>query len=157
MPYRLTIDLSDVYAERLQALARARNKTPEACVLDFIAACQPGGSGWVNLANDKVKKPSSLKLGAATPEPPKLPVAEPAKEQTMNGRVPDDRFLIVEGEKRALRVRGRDGKLDAPKLRQAIALLASHPDWKDHPKREALLAEAKALLASITTLPPGGL
>jgi hypothetical protein len=57
MSYRLTLDLDDVYGERLLALARARNKTPEACVLDFITACQPEGSGWKPPSEETKKKP----------------------------------------------------------------------------------------------------
>lgn len=36
---------SAAYAEKLDALARFRGKSPESCILDFIAASQPGGSG----------------------------------------------------------------------------------------------------------------
>jgi hypothetical protein len=52
MPYRLTIDLSDAYAAKLRALAETRKRSPEQCILDFLAACQPGGSGWRNPADD---------------------------------------------------------------------------------------------------------
>jgi len=41
------MDLSDLELEKLNALAKSKNKTPEACIKAFIAACQPGGSGWL--------------------------------------------------------------------------------------------------------------
>jgi len=44
----VTFDLSDVENEKLAQLAAARGKSAEACVKDFIASCQPGGSGWKN-------------------------------------------------------------------------------------------------------------
>jgi ABC-type proline/glycine betaine transport system substrate-binding protein len=44
----LTLDLSDAEVEKLTQLAHGRGKSPEACIKDFIAACQPGGSGWLN-------------------------------------------------------------------------------------------------------------
>ena len=53
---RFAIDLSDAEWERLQALARARDRSEEQCVRDFIAACQPGGSGWKHPANAEKPK-----------------------------------------------------------------------------------------------------
>jgi hypothetical protein len=57
MPF-VTYNLSDVEIEKLAQLARARGKSPEACIKDFIAACQPGGSGWLSpeAANKNVRK-----------------------------------------------------------------------------------------------------
>lgn len=40
------IKLNNAQSERLQALATARGKTPEECLVDFVNSCQPGGSGW---------------------------------------------------------------------------------------------------------------
>ena len=42
----ITIDLNDAEEAKLEALAKARGRSPERCLRDFIAACQPGGSGW---------------------------------------------------------------------------------------------------------------
>ena len=61
-----TLKLSDAETEKLAQLATARGKSPEACVKDFIAACQPGGSGW--------KHPEA----ASNPKPTK----EPEKKDT---------------------------------------------------------------------------
>lgn len=52
-----TLNMPDAYAERLKALAAARGRSEEQCLLDFIAACQPGGSGWQHPeAPPKVRK-----------------------------------------------------------------------------------------------------
>jgi hypothetical protein len=54
----VTLNLTDAELEKLAQLARARGKTPEACVKDFIASCQPGGSGWKHPeAASQPKKP----------------------------------------------------------------------------------------------------
>jgi len=54
----VTMNLSDAEMEKLAQLARARGKSPEACIKDFIAACQPGGSGWMSPdAANTPKKP----------------------------------------------------------------------------------------------------
>jgi hypothetical protein len=42
----LRMTLNDAEDAKLDALAKARGKTPEQCVRDFIASCCPGGSGW---------------------------------------------------------------------------------------------------------------
>jgi hypothetical protein len=42
----VTLNLSDAEMKKLAQLACARGKSLEACIQDFIAACQPGGSGW---------------------------------------------------------------------------------------------------------------
>ncbi len=53
----ITIQLTDGEHARLQRLADERTKqdahsrnprtfTPEMCLVDFVRACQPGGSGW---------------------------------------------------------------------------------------------------------------
>jgi hypothetical protein len=59
----VTLDLSDAEDEKLAQLARARGKSAEACLKDFIAACQPGGSGWLNpeAANKKNPVPKEKK------------------------------------------------------------------------------------------------
>lgn len=44
----LELFLSDSEERKLDALAAARGRTPEQCLLDFIASCQPGGGGWVH-------------------------------------------------------------------------------------------------------------
>jgi hypothetical protein len=40
-----TMSLNRAEDTRLRELAAARGKSPEQCLKDFIAACQPGGSG----------------------------------------------------------------------------------------------------------------
>jgi hypothetical protein len=57
----MTLDLTDAEITKLAQLARARGKSPEACIKDFIASCQPGGSGW--------KHPEA----ASSPKNPKKP------------------------------------------------------------------------------------
>lgn len=42
----LALHLSEPERTRLAALAAARRRPPERCVRDWIAASQPGGSGW---------------------------------------------------------------------------------------------------------------
>lgn len=55
--HEITIELTDDEWARLQALAeertqqaaKTRNKrrfTPEDCLVEFVRACQPDGSGW---------------------------------------------------------------------------------------------------------------
>ncbi len=48
-----TVMLTQEEMDKLNALAAHRSTskvtyTPEKCVREFIQACQPGGSGWVN-------------------------------------------------------------------------------------------------------------
>ncbi len=54
----LILKLSDAEEERLDALAAACGKSPEQCLRDFIAACQPGGSGWSHPAEPPPGKKS---------------------------------------------------------------------------------------------------
>jgi predicted transcriptional regulator len=42
----LTIELNDAEEAKLDALAAYRKRSTVQCIRDFIAACQPGGSGW---------------------------------------------------------------------------------------------------------------
>lgn len=47
----MRITMSEAQWDKLQSLAHARTTrqravTPEQCLLDFIDAAQPGGSGW---------------------------------------------------------------------------------------------------------------
>jgi len=51
---RITIELNEKDHARLVALARAKNATPEACLIRMVQSCQPNGSGWVHPA-DKPK------------------------------------------------------------------------------------------------------
>lgn len=51
----VTIPLTDVDFARLEALARAKNATPEACLVAMVRACQPNGSGWTH-PTDSAKK-----------------------------------------------------------------------------------------------------
>lgn len=51
----LRMVLSDAEEAKLDALAKARERSPEQCVRDFIAACAPGGSGWVHPSDDQAK------------------------------------------------------------------------------------------------------
>lgn len=43
---KLVLDLNDAETAKLEALAKARDKSPEDCIRDFIATCQPGGGDW---------------------------------------------------------------------------------------------------------------
>lgn len=54
----VTYNLSEAEEAKLARLARARGKSPEACIKEFIAACQPGGSGWLN--PEAASKPSPV-------------------------------------------------------------------------------------------------
>lgn len=53
---KLTINLTDEEYEKLQALAKARKKTPEDCLRGFIRACQPHGGGWTPPGQGEQKK-----------------------------------------------------------------------------------------------------
>lgn len=55
--WKLELQLNDAEKEKLEALARARGKSIGDCLRDFIAACQPGGSGWTH--PEKANAPKS--------------------------------------------------------------------------------------------------
>lgn len=44
----VVLSLNKAEATKLQQLAEARQRSPEDCLRDMIATCQPGGSGWVH-------------------------------------------------------------------------------------------------------------
>jgi LmbE family N-acetylglucosaminyl deacetylase len=44
----IKLDLNDAEEARLEALAKARGRSTIQCLRDFIASCQPNGSGWTH-------------------------------------------------------------------------------------------------------------
>jgi hypothetical protein len=73
---RIEMDLNEAESKKLTALAEARRRTPEQCLRDFIAACQPGGTGWEHPSKAKALSSSALTASTAPPEEPAPPSRE---------------------------------------------------------------------------------
>lgn len=98
---KFTIELSDPYWAKLQALAAWRKRSPAECIQDWLGAAQTGPSGWEPPSDVPKKKTPPAKVAKLDAPFPITPVEStddrlPAAPLASVGKDPDPHLLTSE-------------------------------------------------------------